>query len=179
MFYEKIEESSKISPEVLRNFIWEGLEKREIEDRIELSLPWHFGKSEDEKSEPLVLRIESVRPKNYVADVHKMRAKGYNVDNGYYPCFEVSDGGRCLEELKGRLGSVDELIPRIKKVLYDCGMLELRGGRIIVKNYYAVSPFYHTSAVNDVLCAISIISNFDLLLAADGEIRKGGDLYYT
>ena len=58
-------------------------------------------------------------------------------------------------------------------------MLELRGGRIIVKNYYAVSPFYHTSAVNDVLCAISIISNFDLLLAADGDIRKGGDLYDT
>lgn len=176
MFYEKVDESSRISPESLKKIIWERIEKREREDCIELVIPWHFGSSASEKSEPLVLSIASVRPKNYGADVQKMRAKGYSVDDGYYPCYEVSDGGRCLEELKKRIGSIEHLAPKIKKILYDCGMLELKGGRIITKNYYAISSFYHTNALNSVLTAISIISNLDILLEVDGEIRKGGDI---
>lgn len=174
MLYEKVDKSSSVLPDPLRKFIWEGIEKREKEDSVELTLPWHFGNGEH--SAPLVLILRKVREKNTGADVQRMRAKGYSVDDSYCPCFEISDGGRCIEEMKRRLGSIDALLPRIRRVLYECGMLELRGERIIVKNYYAVDLHYHTNALNQMLSAISILSNFDLLLEVDGEIRKGGEM---
>ncbi len=174
MIYRKVNKSSSVPPDSLRNFIWDGIEKREKEDVIELILPWHFGNGD--RSVPLVLTVRKIREGNTGADVQRMRAKGYSVDDGYYPYYEISDGGRCLEELKKRLGSIDDLVPKIKRILYDCGMLELKSGRIITKSYYAISSFYHTNALNQLLSAISILSNLDLLLAVDGEIRKGGEL---
>ena len=175
MIYKKVEKSSTIPPESLRKFIWEGIEKREGESFTELVIPWHFGIRADEKSEPLTLRIESVRTKKDGAYVQKMRAKGYCVNDDYCPSYEISDGGRCIAELKNKLGDIEPYIPRIKKILYDCGMLELKGGRIITKTYDAVSSFYHTHSLNHLLTAISIISNLDVLLEVDGKIRKGGD----
>ena len=94
MIYKKVEKSSTIPPESLRKFIWEGIEKREGESFTELVIPWHFGIRADEKSEPLTLRIESVRTKRDGAYVQKMRAKGYCVNDDYCPSYEISDGGR-------------------------------------------------------------------------------------
>jgi hypothetical protein len=175
MFYEKVYKSSKIPPDLLKKYIWENVEKRVKDDSVELVIPWHFGRAPHESSDPLTLRVSPERPPSCGAEVQKMRAKGYAVDNGYYPYYVISDGGRCLAELQKRLGETDTYIPRIKRILYDCGMLELKSGHVITGGYYALDRFSHTNALNAVLTAVSIISNFDVLLEVDGEIRKGGD----
>lgn len=46
MFYEKVDKSSKIAPELLKKFIWENIEKRVKTDCVELVLSVMFRRNE-------------------------------------------------------------------------------------------------------------------------------------
>ena len=166
------DKNSIISPEAIRKSIWEGIETIQKNDRTELILPWHFGISPDEKNEPLKLTVRSVRPEKNGAEVQKMRSKGWSVDDGYYPAYEISDGGRCLLELEKRLGNIEKYLPKIRRILYDCGMLELKSGRIITRTYEAYSGYRHTRELNCVLTAISLVSGIELILSVS---EKSGE----
>ena len=177
MVYKKENKNSKTSPENLRDFIRDGIVEAVREDRIELTLPWHFGPDAASESAPLTLTIRPIRARSFGAEVQKMRAKGYSVDDTDYPEYRIDDGGRCLDELKIRLGDISPYIPKIKRVLYNCGMLELSSGHIITRSYSAYSSYRHIRELNAVLTAISVISNVDLFLAVDGEEWKDGDTH--
>ena len=91
----------------LHEYIWQGIRKEVLPDRINLHLPFCFGPGD---GEPLCLTWD---------------AKG-----------TLSDGGRTIAELKRRIGDIRPYMNSIIEILAQCGDCRLVGGQMIVKDHF-------------------------------------------
>lgn len=134
--------------EALTGYIRQGLRKAVYDDRIELHLPFFFGKVE---SEPLCLIWDQ---------------KGV-----------LSDGGRTLAELKKRVGDLTPYRDRIQNILMSLGLVTLEGGQKLVVRHFQTcisgeqSYQDYLGGLNRLLRAISLISIVDTVTVdEDGTV---------
>lgn len=160
---EERREIKAISDKKLREIIWEKITVSKDGKEQVLTMPWHFGKESDEKSEPLKITVKHVKLPRKSVGPERQRSLGSVVDTQQYESFEISDGGRAFIELERKVGDITPYLPRIKRILYKTGMNELRGGRIITKTYDLYSPWITLHHLDGFVTAITIIANLDIL----------------
>ena len=134
--------------QALTGYIQQGIRKEVYADRIELYLPFFFGKGE---SEPLCLIWDR---------------------NGI-----LSDGGRTFAELKKRVGDLTPYQDRIQNILKSLGMVTLEGGHKLVLRHFQTcisgEKTYkdYMGGLNRMLRAISLISIVDTVAVdKDGTV---------
>lgn len=134
--------------QALTGYIQQGIRKEVYADRIELYLPFFFGKGE---SESLCLIWDR---------------------NGI-----LSDGGRTFAELKKRVGDLTPYQDHIQNILKSLGMVTLEGGhKLVVRNFQtcvSVEKTYkdYMGGLNRILRAISLISIVDTVTVdKDGTV---------
>lgn len=128
----------------LSNVIWQGITKKVYSDRIDLFIPFFFTGCSDA---PLCLTWDR---------------KGV-----------LSDGGRTLSELEGRVGNIQPYLHQIRSILARCGDCKLIGGRVIVKDHFQTvmsgEKQYqdYLGGMNHMLMAITQISIIDQIRVLD------------
>ena len=134
----------RISAKALHGYLWEGIRREVYPDRIELYLPICFGAGD---SEPLCL-------------IWTREGK-------------LTDGGRTLAELKKRIGNTVPYQKAIRRILADCGMVELVGGRQLELSRFQTvivggeSHIDYLGGLTHMLRAISLISVVDAVTVTE------------
>ena len=135
-------------PEKLQEYIRQGIRKELYQDRIELFLPFFFGKDDDM---PLCLTWDK---------------------NG-----TLSDNGRTIEELKKRVGDITPYMKKIQNILNFRNPVELVSGHIlIIRTYNTVSSTEESyvdyiGGLSHLIKTISLISIIDTIhVSEDGEV---------
>lgn len=134
--------------QALTGYIRQGIQKKVYADRIELYLPFFFGR----ECEPLCLYWDQ---------------KGV-----------LTDSGRTLRELKNRLGDLTPYQSRIQNILRALGTVTLEGGqKLVVRRYQTVqfgedTYLDYMGGLSRLLRAISQISIVDTITVdEDGTVR--------
>lgn len=126
--------------EKLREYIWQDIRKEVYPDRVELYLPFFFGK---ESAEPLCLTWDR---------------------NGI-----LSDGGRTMKELRNRLGDLTPYMDAIHFILDQDAPVALVGGQnLVVKHnqtysYMGEEYINYMASLSWLLKSISRVSVVDTL----------------
>ncbi len=149
------EKKTAFGREKLHELLWYEAKKRELPDGWVLTLPWSFLGEAGELS------------------VYFRQGK----KEGLY---EISDGGEVMRILRKRLGDLTPYRARIKNILYNSGMHELRGGVTLWHEYAAASVYDHMWRFSLFIYLVSALSNIDIAPPYDEcklyrEGREEGD----
>lgn len=151
-----------ISAESLNRFIWEGINKVEGSDSVDLYLPWYFG-GEGAAAEPLKITFRRVRSEHVNAGPIKQKYSPHSVDDTQYDTYEISDNGRAIAELERRVGDLTPYRDVIERLIYNVGMYTLRADRIVSKTYSLYAEWRHIYVLDGMLKLVSMISWLDML----------------
>ena len=147
----------------IRKFIWDNIDIKTDGEITYFTIPWHLGETVNDKSTPLTLTLKKVKvPHENLAPL-RQKNNFIVIDTQRYDSYELSDGGRAISELEKKVKDITPYLPRIKNILYDTGMHELKGGRIITKTYELYSPHIPVRNLDGFLTALTIIANLDIM----------------
>lgn len=149
---EHFERKTAFGREVLREMLWREVKKRELEDGWALTLPWRFFGEDGE----LTLYFRSGRSED--------------------EC-EISDGGAVIGAMRRKLGDLAPYEEKIKKIAYDSGMHELRGGTVLRHEYSAASVYDHIHRFSCFTRMVAALTNIDIAppLESDRQSRWLGE----
>lgn len=134
---ELFERKTAFGKDVFRQLLWQEAERRELEDGWALTLPWkYFG-----EDGTLTVYFRAGRREGE---------------------YEISDGGATMKILRRKLGSLAPYENKIKKIAYDSGMHELRGGGALSHEYCAASVYDHIHRFSCFTRMVAALSNLDI-----------------
>ena len=152
-----------ISEEKLAELVSDGAMVECCGDELTLTLPWHFGLTAEEGTEPLVITVRRVKPPKKNTGPLRQSYGGGVVDMGNNESYELSDGGRAISELARRVDKLSDYSERIEKILRETGMHTLRGGRIITKIFELYGRGITAWELDGFITAVTTVANLDIL----------------